>query len=223
MATHLTRMCRYIRIILFGCVCASVAAAQSSDAARQGPYDRLAIIDAMVIPGHGGPAYGPADIIVEGNRIVQIVVHNGVNGRAPDTPVPAAERIIDASGMYVMPGLIDLHMHIRTAPLPLQYVYNMKLAHCVTTMVNGAGRGWASAIEQQRLSNDNRITAPRMYPIRDWGPARSRDPGHHPPADEIAPWHDPAQVPAIDRSCHEGTRTLYASVVSPGTRNSSEP
>ena len=200
MATHLIARCRSICMVLFGCLCATVVAAQSSDAARQGPYERLAIIDAMVIPGHGGPAYGPADIIVEGNRIVQIVVHNGVTGRAPGAGVPAADRVIDGNGMYVMPGLIDLHMHIRSEPLPLQYVYNMKLAHGVTTMVNGAGRGWASAIEQQRLSNENRITAPRMYPIRDWGPARSRDPGHHPPADEIAPWHDPAQVPRlIDR------------------------
>ena len=167
--------------------------AQSSDDARTGPYERLAIINAMVIPGHGGPAYGPADIIVEGNKIDQIIAYNGVTGRPADTRVDA-DRIIDASGMYVMPGLIDLHAHIRGEPLPLQYVYNLKLAHGVTTMVNGAGRGWEAALEQQRLSNENRITAPRMYPIRDWGPARSRDPGHAPPADEIEQWHDPARV-----------------------------
>ncbi|MFT7319332.1 amidohydrolase family protein [Congregibacter sp.] len=167
--------------------------AQTSDAARQGPYERLAIINAMVIPGHGGPAYGPVDIIVNNNRIEQIIGYNGVTGRPAGTRIEA-DRVIDASGMYVMPGLIDLHAHIRSEPLPLQYVYNLKLAHGVTTMVNGAGRGWESALEQQRLSNENKITAPRMYPIRDWGPARSRDPGNMPPADEIAPWHDPAQV-----------------------------
>ena len=168
-------------------------AAQNTDGARQGPYDRLAIINAMVIPGHGGPAYGPADIIVEDNRIAQIISYNGVLGRPADALVEA-DRIIDATGMYVMPGMIDLHAHIRSEPLPLRYVYNMKLAHGVTTMVNGAGRGWEAAVEQQRLSNENRITAPRMYPIRDWGPSRSRDPGHQPPADEIAPWHDPDRV-----------------------------
>ena len=56
-----------------------------------------------------------------------------------------------------MPGLIDLHTHVRSEPLPLQYVYDLKLAHGVTTMVNGADRGWASALEQQRLSDENRI------------------------------------------------------------------
>ena len=113
--------------------------AQEEDTARKGPYERLAIVNAMIIPGHGGPAYGPADILIEGDRIDQIIAHNGVLGRSANTPLPDADRVIDATGMYVMPGLIDLHTHIRTEPLPLQYVYNMKLAHGVTTMVNGAG------------------------------------------------------------------------------------
>jgi len=99
--------------------------------------------------------------------------------------------------MYVMPGLIDLHTHIRSEELPLQYVYNLKLAHGVTTMVNGAGRGWANALEQKRLSDANEITAPRMYPIRDWGPSRSRDPGRAPPLSEIGRWYDPALVPEL--------------------------
>jgi len=172
------------------------AFAQSSDDGRAGPYDRLAIVNAMVIPGHGGPAYGPADIIVEDGRIEQIIGHNGVQGRR-DAPRPEAERVIDAEGMYVMPGLIDLHAHIRGEPLPLEYVYKMKLIHGVTTMVNGAGRGWDAAVEQQRLADDNQITAPRMFPIRDWGPSRSRDPGNAPPAEEIGPWHDPAKVPEL--------------------------
>jgi hypothetical protein len=165
-----------------------------SDEAREGPYDRLVIQNAMVIPGHGGPAHGPADIIVERGTIAQIVSYNGVTGRPVDAPDPEADRVIDATGMYVMPGLVDLHTHIRSDELPLQYVYNLKLAHGVTTMVNGAGRGWADALEQQRLSDANEITAPRMYPIRDWGPTRSRDPGYAPPADVMAPWHDPERV-----------------------------
>jgi hypothetical protein len=172
---------------------------QPSVAARSGRYDRLIIRNAMVIPGHGGPAYGPADIVIEGDVIARIISYNGVTGRAETAELPPADRVIDATGMYVMPGLIDLHTHIRTEPLPLQYVYDLKLAHGVTTMVNGSDRGWENALEQQRLSNANAITAPRMYPIRDWGPARSRDPGHAPPAAEIAPWHDPAQAPELAR------------------------
>ena len=188
----------FIRRIVFFLVIAfvpDVVVAQTlSEQARQGPYDRLIITNAMVIPGHGGPAYGPADIVIERNTIVQIVSYNGVTGRPAGQAVPQGDRVIDASGMYVMPGLIDLHTHIRSDALPLQYVYDMKLAHGVTTMVNGAGRGWGNALEQQRLSNENRITAPRMFPIRDWGPSRSRDPGHAPALPQIEPWHDVARV-----------------------------
>ena len=178
---------------------------------RQGPFDRLIITNAMVIPGHGGPAYGPADIIIEQNRIVQIISYNGKTGRGIKDSIPKGDRVIDATGMYVMPGLIDLHTHIRTPELPLNYVYNMKLAHGVTTMVNGSGRGWSEALKQQKLSNENKITAPRMFPIRDWGPSRSRDPGHMPTADKIKKWHetDPAHISRLAKKLiNEGAHVI---------------
>ena len=162
----------------------------NSEDARKGPYSKLVIINAMIIPGHGGPPYGPADIIIKNDRIDQIISYNGKTGRDPKNKFPKANRVIDATGMYIMPGLIDLHAHIRGPELPLNYVYNLKLAHGVTTMVNGSGRGWENALKQQKLSDQNKINAPRMFPIRDWGPSRSRDPGHLPKASEIKKWHD---------------------------------
>ncbi len=208
MVNHRLRGYRVALAAVLSILVSGAVTAQDSAAGRQGPYERLAIVNAMIIPGHGGPAYGPADIIVENDRIVQIIGHNGLTGRKSTAPLPDADRTIDASGMTVMPGMIDLHTHIRTEPLPLQYVYNMKLAHGVTTMVNGAGRGWDEAVEQQRLSDENRITAPRMYPIKDWGPPRSRDPGHLPAADVIEPWHDPAQVPKLIREVMKDTHVV---------------
>ena len=172
----------------------TLTAQTRSDDAREGPYDRLVIQNAMVIPGHGGPAYGPADIIIEGDLISEIISYNGATGRPASQGNRPGDRVIDATGMYVMPGIIDLHAHIRSAELPLQYVYNLKLAHGVTTMVNGTGRGWSEGLEQSELSNRNEITAPRMFPIKEWGPPRSRDPGHAPPFAEMEAWHDPAQA-----------------------------
>lgn len=184
--------------LLFAAIAPAAAAeSESPSRAMLGPFERLVIVNAMVVPGHGGPPYGPADILVEGRTITHIRAYNGATGRPDNEPLPQADHVIDASGMYVLPGFIDLHTHIRGEALPLQYVYNMKLAHGVTTMVNGAGRGWNAALEQQRLAERGSIVAPRMYPIRDWGPPRSRDPGHAPPLPEIEPWEDPARVPQL--------------------------
>ena len=44
---------------------------------RDGPFGELVIINAMIIPGHGGPAYGPADIIIKNDLIDQIRIPLG--------------------------------------------------------------------------------------------------------------------------------------------------
>ena len=192
MKNNITKLLNILTIVLLITVFCS-----AQKISREGPFEKLIIANAMIIPGHGGPAYGPADIIIEKNRIVQIISYNGKTGRGEEDTIPTGDRIIDATGMYVMPGLIDLHTHIRTPELPLDYIYNMKLAHGVTTMVNGSGRGWKAALEQQRLSNANLINAPRMFPIRDWGPSRSRDPGHEPPYNKIKKWNNTDPVQAL--------------------------
>ena len=45
----------------------------------EGPYQKLVIRNAMVIPGHGGPANGPFDILVTGNVIAKIQRHDPKN------------------------------------------------------------------------------------------------------------------------------------------------
>jgi len=136
----------------------------------EGPYKRLVIRGAMVIPGHGGPPVGPYDIVIEGNTIKEMIPFDPVAvGRRGKTERATGDRVIDAKGMYVMPGMIDLHMHIRTEPMEIEYTYYLKLAHGVTTLVNAADRGLENGMEQARLSAENEILAPRMFPIRGWG------------------------------------------------------
>lgn len=136
----------------------------------EGPYNRLVIRNAMVIPGHGGPPVGPYDIVIEHNVISQMVPFDPVTAeRQGGRERPTGDRVIEANGMYVMPGMIDLHMHLRQAPMQLEYVYYLKLAHGVTTLVPAADRGLDSALAQQRASEQNRVLAPRMFPIWSWG------------------------------------------------------
>ena len=135
-----------------------------------GPYNRLVIRNAMVIPGHGGPPNGPFDIVISGNTIAEMTPFDPVtSARRGRTERPTGDRVIDATGLYVMPGMIDLHMHLRTEPMELEYVYYLKLAHGVTTLVPGADRGLTSGMQQARLSERNEILAPRLFPIWGWG------------------------------------------------------
>ncbi len=135
-----------------------------------GPYDRLVIRNAMVIPGHGGPPVGPFDILIEQNRISQMVPFDEVTAeRRGDEGRMTGDRIIDATGMYIMPGMIDLHMHVRQEPMEIEYPYYLKLAHGVTTLVPAADRGLDAGMEQAALSASNEILAPRLFPIWGWG------------------------------------------------------
>lgn len=131
-----------------------------------GPYNRLVIRNAMVIPGHGGPPAGPYDILIEGNTITQMVPFDPVAAeRRGNEQRLTGDRVIEANGMYVMPGMIDLHTHLRTLPEELEYVYYLKLAMGVTTMVNAADRGLEAAMQEKAKSERNEIIAPRMFPL----------------------------------------------------------
>lgn len=62
-------------------------------------YDLL-ILDGVIVDGTGAPAY-VADIAVSGDKIIRIGELNGSKAR----------RVIDANGLTLSPGFIDLHSH----------------------------------------------------------------------------------------------------------------
>ena len=165
------RVIRVIRVLAVWTLIASPASGQTNfGQLAAGPYNRLVIRGAMVIPGHGGPPAGPYDIVIERNVITQMIPFDPVTAeRRGDTDRPTGDRVIDGTGKFVMPGMIDLHTHIRTAPQENEYAWYLRLAHGVTTMVNAPDRGLDSALYQQKRSQDNSILAPRMFPIWGWG------------------------------------------------------
>src|SRR5580704_13598740 len=103
-----------------------------------GPYGTLVIRNATLIDGTGSPARGPVDIIIKGNVIQQVVAGDAVSRNrdgAASAPIQADGRVIDATDMYVIPGLIDMHMHLNDSPgTPLEYIYKLLLGHGVTTV-----------------------------------------------------------------------------------------
>src|SRR2546422_910917 len=140
-----------------------------------GPYKTMAIRGAMLIDGTGGPPRGPVDIVVEGNRITAIR-----NAGTPGLPVkpnrpPKADYEIDATGMYVLPGFVDLHVHAGGAPKnpDAEYPYKLWLAHGVTTVRGVPITDNALAVKEKDRSARNEIVAPRIFnyqrPGSGWG------------------------------------------------------
>jgi len=131
----------------------------------KGPYRTLVIRGAMLIDGTGGPPRGPVDIVVENNRITAV---RGAG--TPGLPMranrgPQAEYEVDAAGMYVMPGFVDLHVHAGGAPknADAEYAYKLWLAHGVTTVRGVPLAGNAFTVSEKARSAKNEIVAPRIY------------------------------------------------------------
>jgi imidazolonepropionase-like amidohydrolase len=135
----------------------------------EGPFERLIIRNAVMIDGTGAPPRGPVDIVVERQRIVSITAAAAPAGDAKPAGRPGvASKEIDAQGMYVLPGFVDLHAHAGDLPKTpeAEYAYKLWLAHGVTT---ARGVPFASPVfseSEKARSARNEITAPRMFTYR---------------------------------------------------------
>jgi len=118
--------------------------------AGEGPYTQLIIRGVTVINGTGAPALGPVDIVIENNRIVKMVTvgSEGSSINPARRPKLAANgKEIDATGMFALPGFIDMHTHIGGVEqgTPAEYVYKLWMAHGITTVRDvsaGNGLSW---------------------------------------------------------------------------------
>ena len=76
--------------------------------AAQTPQDVLAIRHVTVIPATGGPSIPAVTVLIRGDRIAAV-------GPAVEVQVPAGARVVDGSGKFLLPGLIDMHVHLSKA------------------------------------------------------------------------------------------------------------
>ena len=132
-----------------------------------GPYTQLIIRGVTLINGTGAPPVGPVDIVVKQNRIAEIR-NVGFPGTAinPDRrpKLEPGGKELDCSGMYLMPGFVDMHGHIGGEQAPIaEYVFKLWMAHGITTIRDpSAGNGLEWVLDHKAKSEKNLITAPRI-------------------------------------------------------------
>ncbi|MFI6275832.1 amidohydrolase family protein [Streptomyces sp. NPDC050988] len=91
----------------------------------------LVVRDVEVVDGSGGPSYR-ADVGIEGGRITAVVQEAAAAGCLR----PVARRVLDAEGLVLSPGFIDMHAHSDLALLR-DPDHSAKVAQGVTLEVIG--------------------------------------------------------------------------------------
>jgi imidazolonepropionase-like amidohydrolase len=144
-----------------------------------GPFRKLVIRGAMLIDGTGSPPRGPVDIVIEGNRITDILTA-GTPGlpMKPNREPTQFDRELDATGMWVLPGFIDTHVHGSSSDKApdLSYSYKLWLAHGVTTVRGVHLAPWSISTVEKARSARNETVAPRIFDYQvmgeGWGRGR---------------------------------------------------
>ena len=145
-----------------------------SNALAEGPFNQMIIRGATLINGNGAPPIGPVDITIEKDKItaIDVVGYPGVSIEDSKRPkLKNGGKEIDATGMYVLPGFIDMHGHIggEAQGADWDYVFKLWLAHGVTTVREPSGRGVAYAEDLKKRSAKNEIIAPRILAYTGFG------------------------------------------------------
>ncbi len=156
----------FIAILLLVGLSSSIISQSSPSSFSGKRYKRIVIRNATVVDGSGKPASGPFDIVVENNIITQIVAIDPVAAKSGNAKRPAQGDVeIDATGKYVLPGLINVHAHTQDerggTPQPVEYCMKMWLACGITTvrdvLATKKTLGW------REQSAANTLAGPRIY------------------------------------------------------------
>lgn len=127
--------------------------------------------NATLIDGTGAPARAGMSVLVEGERIVRVA-------RSADIASPPGARVVDLSGKFLMPGLIDSHVHLATPP-------NRRRAEAVlrrdlyggVTLVRDMADDLRAVADLSRASRKGEIPAPDIrYAALMAGPSFFEDP-----------------------------------------------
>jgi len=122
----------------------------------------VAIVNVNLIPMDGEHVEPGQTVLVRGDRIVAI-------GAAAEIAVPTDATIVDGTGRYLLPGLVDAHVHLfGFGPGPRENFADgpIYLANGITTVVNLGGPATprrATELEWKRRVEAGEMIGPTIY------------------------------------------------------------
>jgi len=132
---------------------------------------------------------GVSDIAISGNKIARV---------APVIDTSQAKKIVDATGLFVTPGLVDLHAHVYGYGGAL-FPDDTALTTGTTTVVDAGGSGWRTFEDfKTKVVDRSKTRVLVLINIVGAGHERSRGgrqcrrygPGRHGEQDQRAPGRD---------------------------------
>lgn len=108
----------------------------------------LIIEGGTLIDGTGKAPRKDAVIVIEGNKIAAVTEKSQFHA-------PPGARVISATGKYIIPGLIDMHVHW------WDWMPELFIANGVTSAVDLSSGEWQ--LDQKQLLASGRMRGPRMF------------------------------------------------------------
>ena len=113
-----------------------------------------------LIDGRGGAPLRDATIVIEGNRISAV-------GPSASVQIPPGAKMVDAAGKFVVPGLIDSHVHYQ------HWLPEIFLHYGITSVIDLCNETeWILAMKE--ATEKGKVIGPRIFPV---GPALNSPPG----------------------------------------------
>ncbi|WP_316805593.1 amidohydrolase family protein [Pedobacter nototheniae] len=123
------------------------------------PTGIIALKGARIISMKGDEVIENGTILTDGNKITAI-------GKNETITIPANAKIIDVNGKTIMPGIVDVHAHLRTSPDGItpqnDWSYMANLAFGVTTS-HDPSSNTEMVFSQSEMLKAGRMIGPRVY------------------------------------------------------------
>jgi imidazolonepropionase-like amidohydrolase len=121
-------------------------------------YPALAITHVTVIDATGTAAQADMTVIIAGQKITAV-------SHSASAAVPTDAQVLDGTGKFLIPGLVDAHLHLTGAGEPLgsrEFFIPLLLANGITT-VRDMGGYLESLVPLRRDIQDGKRLGPRIF------------------------------------------------------------
>ncbi|HEY1024375.1 MAG TPA: amidohydrolase family protein [Sphingobacteriaceae bacterium] len=123
------------------------------------PAGKVALTEARIITMKGDEVIEKGTIVIDKNKIAAV-------GPASQVAIPSDAKVISVAGKTIMPGMVDVHAHLRPSPdgvSPQQdWSYYANLAYGVTT-AHDPSSNTEMVFSQSEMIRSGRMVGPRIY------------------------------------------------------------